>query len=140
VSKRFGHNDSLTRHCLLRLGVWIVAIGTGAAPVARAAGVAPTELDLKAAYCLEIDKDTLTNLEQIKQPIAKHAIDRMQALTGRIRTYVAMRLSESVDPTAIALAIARADSDVQRLRTEHPADQGTLNKGLACIDDAWLPD
>ena len=114
--------------------------------IADAATVAPTDLDLKAAYCLEVDKHLLAELQHdygdgapAGRPHAQHAIDLAQRLTDRIRTYVAMRPSESIDPTAIALAVTRADADIKRLDTERPSDPETQNRSLACIDDSWLP-
>jgi hypothetical protein len=117
----------------------------GAPRVAVAATLAPTDLDLKAAYCLEVDKHLLAELRHDYgdgappgRPNAQHAIDRMQNLTDHVRTYVATRLSESVDPTAIALAITRADADLKRLDAERPSDPQTLARSEACVDASWL--
>jgi hypothetical protein len=106
--------------------------------------IAATDRDLKAAYCLEVDKHFLAGLRQEfgngaspKRPNGQHAIDVIQSLTDRVQTYVTTRLSESVDPAAISIAATRADADIKRLDTERPPDSETLNRHMACI--SWLP-
>jgi hypothetical protein len=101
-----------------------------------------TDVDLKAAYCLAVDRHLLSLIESLaSDPTVKnyeivHSDARRR--WERVREFVMLRTSEGVDVNAILLANRRAEEDLILIEN-HPDDKETTARVQACSDSSWLP-
>ena len=117
---------------------------------------APSEIDLKVAYCLGALDTTLKDIEPKEAeyeraaaepnapPIAKAFVEMTRTIRSnreRVRAYVAAR-SLQVDLVLIALALKQGENDTIQYSNNTlagPARQEVSKRTEACIDLSWMP-
>ena len=136
------------------------AVATGACAQSFM-NVAPTDNDLRAAYCLETSDRLVKDIESsgiegviseaARDPravdaaaSAKAQMDGLRDRRARLATYVGLRLTH-INPVGLVAAMRRADVDFDSLKRESTTvpPSGTMDEQAdrirSCKDLSWLP-